>query len=70
MEDRDGLVEIRRELAELRARNARVEQEKAWETSWARRIVIAGMTWLAAWLWLVSLGAEHAERQALVPSGA
>jgi hypothetical protein len=61
------LDEIRKELEELRARNARVEQEKAWETSWARRLVITAMTWLGAWLWLFSLGTEHAARQALVP---
>ena len=66
----DELEEIRKELSELRARNARVEREKAWEVSWARRLVIAGATWLGAWLWLVGLGAEHAALQALVPSGA
>src|SRR5689334_7596308 len=66
----DELEDIRRELAELRERNIRVEREKAWETSWARRLLVAAMTWLGAWLWLRELGAEHAALQALVPSGA
>ena len=66
----DELEDIRKELAEVRARNLRVEREKAWETSWARRLVIAGATWVGAWLWLLGLGAEHAALQALVPSGA
>jgi len=64
------LDEIRSELAELRARNARVDREKAWETSWARRLVIATMTWLAAWVSFTGLGSEHAARDALLPSGA
>jgi hypothetical protein len=67
---RDALEEIRKEVGELRARNVRVEREKAWETSWTRRLVITGMTWLGAWVWLLGLGVDHAALQALVPSGA
>jgi hypothetical protein len=61
---------IRRELAKIRARNARVEREKAWEKSWTRRLVIAGATWAGAWLWLLQLHVDHAALHALVPSGA
>ena len=66
----DELDQIREELRELRARNLRVEREKAWETSWTRRLVITAVTWLGAWLWLLELGAERAALQALVPAGA
>ena len=64
------LHELQKELAEIKTRNARVEREKAWETSWTRRLVIAGATFVGAWLWLVQLGADNALLQALVPSGA
>jgi hypothetical protein len=35
-------------LAALEARNARVDVDKAWETSYARRAVIAAATYLTA----------------------
>jgi hypothetical protein len=65
---RDAFDQVRHQLAEIQARNERVEREKAWETSWTRRLVISGATWIAAWLWLLGLGVEHAARQALVPA--
>lgn len=33
-------------VAQLEARNKRVEADKAWETSWLRRLAIAGLTYL------------------------
>jgi hypothetical protein len=66
--ERHSFDEMRRQVAEIQARNERVEREKAWETSWTRRLVIAGATWVAAWLWLRGLAVEHAARQALVPT--
>jgi hypothetical protein len=66
--ERDPLPELRRQLLEIQARNDRVEREKAWETSFTRRLVIAGATWMAAWLWLRGMPVEHAARQALVPT--
>ena len=72
MEDHhlQALEAVQQELAEIRARNLRVEREKAWETSWTRRGVILAATWLAAWLWLLDLGVQNAALQALVPGGA
>ena len=66
----DTVEALRQELAEIKARNLRVEREKAWETSWSRRLVITAATWVGAWLWLLDLGAQNAARQALVPCGA
>lgn len=67
---RDPLDDLREEVRDIRARNERVEREKGWETSWTRRCVIAGATWLAAWLWLLSLGVANATGHALVPAAA
>jgi hypothetical protein len=57
-------------VLEIRQRNARVEQEKAWETSWTRRLVIAIATWGAACAWLFNLGLDRAALHALVPAAA
>lgn len=42
-------------LAKLEARNQRVELDKAWETSWVRRIAIASLTYfvVASYLYFV-----------------
>jgi hypothetical protein len=43
-------------LAAILERNARVEQDKAWEGSWARRCTIALLTYAtsAAFLWFTT----------------
>ncbi len=50
-------------------RNARVERDKAWETSFTRRGTIAGMTYLTACLFLWLIGNENLWLNALVPMG-
>ncbi len=42
----DQVEQLKNEITELKARNARVEAEKAWETSWARRALVAVLTYL------------------------
>ena len=39
-------------LAEIESRNARVENDKAWETSWTRKISIAIMTYFIIGLYI------------------
>jgi len=67
---RDPLEDVRRELDEIKSRNARVEREKAWEVSWTRRLVIAAAICLTVWVWLFNIGVDHAELHALVPGAA
>lgn len=38
--------DIEKRLSAIEARNRRVEDDKAWETSWTRRIAIAVLTYL------------------------
>jgi len=38
--------DIEKRLVAIEARNKRVEDDKAWETSWTRRIAIAFLTYL------------------------
>ena len=45
--------EIDREISLIKERNRRVELDKAWETSWTRRLFIVALTYLFAGIWLV-----------------
>ena len=40
------MKEIRKRLDAIEQRNKKVELDKAWETSWARRIIISILTYL------------------------
>ncbi|MBU2213899.1 hypothetical protein KKC44_05365 [Patescibacteria group bacterium] len=51
-------------------RNARVETDKAWETSFTRRIFIALITYIGAYLLIRYNNLTNPELQALIPSGA
>jgi hypothetical protein len=57
-------------IREIRKRNAKVEADKAWETSWARRGLIFLSTYLVVVLFLLMIGAKDAWATALVPAGA
>ena len=39
-------MNIEKEIKEIKERNKRVEKDKAWETSWTRRIYIMILTYL------------------------
>ena len=45
--------EIEKEIVAIKDRNRKVEIDKAWETSWTRRLCIATATYLIAGIWLV-----------------
>ena len=45
-------MEIQEQLNKIEERNKKVEIDKAWETSWTRRILIALFTYLAIALYL------------------
>ena len=54
-------------LQEIEERNRRVEADKAWETSWARRGLIALITYVCAVILLSILGNAAAWAGAFVP---
>ena len=58
---------IEERLAVIEQRNARVENDKAWEISWARRIFIAAVTYIFAGIWLVVIADSNPWLKALVP---
>jgi len=56
------------QIQAILSRNARVESEKAWETSFTRRCFIALLTYLTACVLLWTLGAPQFLLQALLPA--
>ncbi len=56
-------------LEAIEIRNVRVEADKAWETSNTRRICIAGLTYVVAFIYMTSIGINNAALNALIPVG-
>jgi hypothetical protein len=44
-------MKLESEIAKIKARNARVELDKKWETSWTRRICICVLTYIVVVLY-------------------
>jgi hypothetical protein len=43
---------LEQRIEKLEARNQRVEADKAWETSWTRRLAIMLLTYIVVWIYL------------------
>lgn len=61
----DNLEERLRQIEE---RNVKVELDKAWETSWARRSLVALFTYLAIGLYLRAILVDRPWINAIVPA--
>ncbi len=61
-------MNLEQELQAVKDRNARVEADKAWETSWARILTIFFITYVFAAWWLSAIGAGRPFLNALVPT--
>lgn len=59
--------QLQQELLVIQERNRRVELDKAWETSWTRRLFIAALTYAIAGLWLVLIHEVYPWAKAFVP---
>lgn len=57
------------DVTALKERNARVEADKAWETSWVRRLFIAAVTYAIAVTYMDYVGLGNAALGAFVPTG-
>ena len=60
-------MDIEKEILKIKERNVRVEEDKAWETSWARRIFIMLVTYVVASVWLVVIENDKPFLNASVP---
>lgn len=57
------------EIEKIKARNKRVEDDKAWETSWFRIIFITLVTYLVALWFMYIIDLNRPYLNALVPTG-
>lgn len=62
------LEELQSEIAALKARNKKVEADKAWETSWTRKGLVLGLTYFVMALFFWSSGIGNPFVNAIVPS--
>jgi len=68
IENNMSLQKLEREIETIKARNNRVEKDKAWETSWTRRIAITVSTYLVVLLFFSVIHTDSPFLSALVPS--
>lgn len=61
-------MDIEQELNLIKERNQRVEAEKAWEVSWARRLFLTLITYIFAGIWLELINDNYPWLKALVPA--
>ncbi len=59
---------IEQRLEKIEQRNARVEADKAWETSWTRRLFVAVFTYLSISLYMWVIKIEQPWLNAIVPT--
>lgn len=60
--------DLETEILAIKARNRKVEADKAWETSGTRRIFIAVSTYLLITIFMIALGVEKPFTAAIIPA--
>ena len=60
--------ELQKEIEKLKNRNKKVESDKAWETSYARRFLLIVFTYLAIGFYLNAIQIERPWLNAIVPA--
>jgi len=61
------MSDLEKRVATIEARNKKVEADKAWETSWTRRISIAVLTYVVIVIYLSVINNNAPFINALVP---
>lgn len=62
------IQQLESEIQKIKERNIKVEADKAWETSWGRKIVIAGVTYTAIALFLSLTNMQNPWEGAIIPT--
>ncbi len=55
-------------ISNIEARNQKVELDKAWETSWTRRLSIVTLTYFAVVIYLIYIKKDQPFVNAIVPA--
>ena len=61
------VAELESEIKQIKSRNRKVEGDKAWETSWLRRVLIIIFTYIFAVIWLTLADTTNPFLGAIVP---
>lgn len=61
---------LEKRLSAIEERNRKVESDKAWETSWCRRLLLTLFTYLAIGFYLSAIRIQDAWLNAIVPAAA
>ena len=64
----EKIKNLEKEIEIIKDRNFRVESDKAWETSWARKLFITVGTYIIAGIWLVIIHDNFPWLKAFVPA--
>lgn len=64
----DDLESLREEIAKVQTRNKRVELDKAWETSWTRRVLVLSLTYSVVVIFFFTANLPEPFINAIVPS--
>lgn len=64
----DKISDLERRIEEIEARNTKVGFDKAWETSWTRRGLLALFTYLAIGIYMWAIAIERPWLNAIVPT--
>ena len=59
---------IEERLTKIEQRNEKVELDKAWETSWARRFLLTAFTYLAIAIYLWAIDIDRPWLNAIIPA--
>lgn len=63
-----SIENLEKEIAKIKERNRRVEGDKAWETSWTRRVFIAASTYILISIFLIIVKVEKPFLSAIIPA--
>ncbi len=61
-------MDLEQRIQKIEERNKSVEADKAWETSWTRRILLALFTYLSVSLYLWFIGVSNPWLNGIVPA--
>ncbi len=63
-----SINDLEKEILAIKNRNKKVEIDKAWETSWARKILLMTFTYLGIGFYLQAINIDKPWLNAIVPS--
>ncbi len=62
------LSSLQQQIDDIKARNQRVEADKAWETSWIRKILILALTYIVIVIFFFVADLKNPFSNAIVPT--